>query len=131
MNALYESVREWTSRADPGARFEEGELTLSEPWLGEYAAPTLSLLVSGGKPLNLVPIGCDVVGGEGWVDMHTLFGTQTFMYHSEDNARYNVALNGAPPSTGVGWVWVEAGTTSGYPLLTVEVFTKLIKRLGW
>jgi hypothetical protein len=64
--ALVDQVEQWCAAA--GWAVERDEKTIREKLLGEYVVPQLRVKAPGGE-LQLNPIGLDVIGGDGRVDL--------------------------------------------------------------
>lgn len=66
VRALAEQIVEWSTGA--GWRVEREEKTVQEELLGRYDVPVLHIHLPGGE-LVLNPIGLDVIGANGRVDL--------------------------------------------------------------
>ena len=79
LGELYEQARGWLSEA--GLDCEEKSMALHEERSGQYDAPRLLIRQLDGEPLaELRPIGADILGAEGRVDLHGPLDSRPILY---------------------------------------------------
>lgn len=137
LDNLYADIKTWCTSAE--IETEEFETTLNENYIGVYKAKKL-VLKTGSEPFIFVPIGRNIIGGRGRVDI--LFNNSktslilfakgerpeikiTFFSSLEKTEDKKTTYNPEPTET--EWCFSDAARDS-YQILTEESFLTFLKK---
>lgn len=133
LEELYERVETWIRAMDPGAVFSpRGSISINEEETGEYDAPTLTIRMSSGDDLHVLPVGCNIMDAAarvriyciGWETVDYLEREPTLTIGTGDRAR-TLSLR---EQTGLGWVWIRDRLKHDIPPLDESAFRDLVRR---
>lgn len=141
LESLYTKVAdEWLPAIDPDASATRGHRLLDEELSGPYEAPALSLCLTNGNTIHLVPRGCYVIAAAGRLDFESKLGRESIVYlegvptiSTETRFRDQV-VSAFEKKFGSdhepGWAWVQNKSTGDFPVLTRDEFERLIETLS-
>jgi len=94
VRALADQLEQWCKAE--GWAVEREEKTVREDRLGEYAVPLLRIKLPGGE-LDLNPIGRDVIGGNGRVDLEAFPTLSRVKLVGEADGRWRIMTDSNVP----------------------------------
>lgn len=135
LGELYEQVRGWLREAELGCK--EQAVLLHEEQNGQYEAPGLLIHdPDGGKLAELVPIGADILGAEGRVDLHGPLDTRPILYlltPGPADSGEMLEKHARPLFTGVGregWYTFGDREPASVRILDRDGFADLLKKVS-
>lgn len=134
---LYASVRQWVTPLSP--KIEEHSRTLREQDFPDYSAPEMLLELGGGeKNVRLRPIGHNLLGAHGRVDMIGPIDTVKLTFfrgegptitsrfqHGQRMEEHTVKMISG--IEGDGWYWVDIRTNDKAQRLDEKLFRSLLE----
>lgn len=128
---LYKAVQIWLEKK--GYRFELETLELNEEKTGKYKIDKLLIYKQNKNIAELVPIGLDIIGANGRVDLMTHYDSREFLCFKnggpvittkiEGHKREHKIFNGIKED---GWYWVESFTLKKAYKIDREVFSSIL-----
>ena len=138
---LFSDIENWLKGTDLKA--SRGTMELDEEVLGRYEAPTVTIQNAQAKKVaDLLPVGAQIIGAEGRVDLVGTLDREVLVYLSQGGPRITVkAANrreaeggrATPLFRGVeeaGWYWIERSRPARARRLTQELFLDLVSEVS-
>jgi hypothetical protein len=110
LEGLYRQIREWCQAAAPAWIIEERPITVEEVRPGEYQSIALRI-VEGSHAVDVRPIGHQIVGADGRVDLEGEENRQILLLSHREG----------------GWLWLDDRTVVRLRPLTGDLFIDLVR----
>jgi hypothetical protein len=110
LETFYQTVREWCQSLAPTWAIERHPTTVTEVPPGEYRVTALRI-IEGASAVEVRPIGHQVVGADGRVDLEGEENRQILLLSHREG----------------GWLWVDERTVVRLRPLTAELFIDLVR----
>ncbi len=141
LEELYEQVRKWLDEA--GLVCEEQNMSIHEERSGQYQAPELRILNGNKLLVELIPIGADIIGAEGRVDLRGHLDTRPILYLLPDGPVLHTSISigseevlekqNRPLFKGIdheGWYALADRDPKSVRTLDREIFFALLKQVA-
>ena len=134
VDKLYSSIEEWL--VDKKYQLKREVIELNEEKTGKYKAEKLLLCKPEKLVAELKPIGLDIIGAHGRVDLGTHYENRKFLYFKDGGPVITTKIEGQKKEhkifTGIeedGWYWVESITLKKAYKVNREVFSSLLEEV--
>ncbi|MBM4023834.1 MAG: hypothetical protein FJ280_00280 [Planctomycetes bacterium] len=126
VNALYSDAEKWIEGTD--LEVSRGTMELDEEALGRYAAPTLTIQDAQGKKVaDLLPVGAQIIGAEGRVDIVGRLDRNHLLYLPPKEAGVRRSFKGMGEA---GWYWIGETRLRRVHRLAQELFLDLLSEVS-
>jgi hypothetical protein len=139
---LYNQIREWLREV--GLAWEEKSVAIHEERSGQYAVPRLLIRRPDGEQVaELNPIGADIIGAEGRVDLRGPLDSRPILYLLKGGPTFKTAISTSsgekqeehvqPLFKGIdheGWYTPEDRRPKSVQALERETFLDLLKQVA-
>lgn len=118
LNQLFADIQVWVT--EEGCHTEQNEIEITEKIIGNYVAPSLSILTPQQQKLvDIIPTGAFVIVADGVVKISGQMDQQILAYlRPNEQTIYNIYTD--------NWYWIEYSRDNQAHLLTKAVLLKLI-----
>lgn len=118
LNQLFADIQIWVTAE--GCYIEQNEIEITEKIIGDYIAPTLSILTpQQQKIVDIIPTCAFVIVADGIVKISGEMGQQTLAYlRPNEQTIYNIYTD--------DWYWIEYTRDNQVHLFTKAILFKLI-----
>jgi hypothetical protein len=134
VDKLYSSIEEWLG--DKKYQFKREVIELNEEKTGKYNVDKLLLCKPEKIIAELKPIGLDIIGAHGRVDLVTHYENRKFLYFKNGGLVITTKIEGQKTDHRIfrgieedGWYWVESITLKKAYKVTQEVFLNLLEEV--
>jgi len=134
IETLYSSIQKWLE--DKNYHFKRENIEINEEKTGKYKAEKLLLCKPEKIVAELKPIGLDIIGAHGRVDLVTHYENRKFLYFKDGGPVITTKIEGQKKEhkifTGIeedGWYWVESITLKKAYKVNREVFSSLLEEV--
>lgn len=126
LGELYSAIEKWIKQTD--LRASRSTMDLDEEDLGRYEAPTLTIQDATGKTVaDLRPVGAQIVGAEGRVDIVGRLDRGNLLYVTPEKGKSKRLFKGIEDA---GWYWIgETRLGRAYPV-TKQLFLDLLSEVS-